>query len=151
EAGIERGDVISTVGGRPIHSVEEYDQRVRDHTERSEIDMTVIRGGTSRSVTVHARPFPMERSESLAWQLIGVRIAASEGPLRVTRVRADSPAARIGIEPGDTIVALAGARVKTEDEFRRKMVEVRLAQSVLLSIRRGPYLYQVPVPFDAAA
>ena len=147
EAGIERGDIISTVGSQPVHSVEEYDQRVRDHPETSQIELIVIRKGEARTVSVRARPFPTERAEALAWQLLGVQVAEAHGALRITRIRSSSPAARIGMEAGDLIVAVAGARVQTVPEFRRKMVEIRLAQSTLLSIRRGAYLYQVPVPF----
>jgi hypothetical protein len=56
-----------------------------------------------------------------------------------------------GILKRGGIVALAGTPVKSVDEFRRKMIEIRLAQAALLSIRRGPYLYHVNVAFGAAS
>jgi len=151
EAGVVRGDVIIAVDDHDVHSSEEYDRRVRDHTETSEIAFTVIRDAEPHQLTVKARPFPLERADALAWQLIGVELQESRGALHVTRVRPGSPAARIGFEVGDLVVGLGGLPVKNLDDFRRKMVDLRLAQTALVSIQRGPYLYHVPVPFGGNA
>ena len=147
EAGVVRGDVIVAVDDHDVHSSEEYDRRVRDHTETSEIAFTVTRDAEPHRLTVKARPFPLERADALAWQLIGVELRESRGALHVIQVRPGSPAARIGFEVGDLVVGLGGLPVKNLDDFRRKMVDLRLAQTALVSIQRGPYLYHVPVPF----
>jgi serine protease Do len=151
DAGLQRGDVIIAVDGRDLHSVEEYERRIRDHSETSDIMLTTTRAGHMRQVTVHAHGFPADRADTLAWEGIGFALAEARGGLRVTRVRPNSPAARIGLEAGDFIVALAGAPVNKLDDFRRKMVAIRRAQSVLLSVRRGPYVYHVTVPVAGAA
>jgi len=151
EAGVQSGDIITAIAGRDLHSLEEYEQRVRDHSENSDIELSISRDGTPRRVTLHAHPFPPERADALAWQLLGVQLSAARTGLRVARVRAGSPAARIGLESGDVIVALAGVPVKTLDDFRHKIVAVRLAQTALVSIRRGPYLYHVTVPLGGTA
>ena len=66
--------------------------------------------------------------------------------LVVRRVRPGSPAARIGVQKGDRLLGLAGAPLRSVAELRRKMIEVRSARSVLLSVGRGPYQYNVNVP-----
>ncbi len=149
EAGITPGEIITAVDAHAVHTAEEYDQRVRDHAESGEIPIDVSGEKGVRSVAVQARRFPSERADALAWQLIGVRLVEKGNGLHVEAVRPRSPAARIGVEPGDAIVALAGAPVRTLMEFRRKMSEVRLSQGTLLSVGRGPYVYQVNVPFAA--
>jgi serine protease Do len=146
-AGITPGELITAIDGRDVHSAEEYDQRIRDHAESGPIELTVTGQNGARQVTLHARRFPPERADALAWQLIGVRLAETRNGLSVDAVRPQSPAATIGVDVGDTIVALAGASVRTLEEFRRRMTDVRLARGTLLSIRRGPYVYQVNVPF----
>jgi len=148
-AGLQPADIITEIDGRGVHSAEEYDQRVRDHAEGAEIQFTIVRDNGSQRINLRARRFPLERADNLAWQLIGIQVGEDRGTLRVTRVRSGSSAARTGIEPGDVIVALAGTAVKSLDQFRRKMIEIRLAQAALLSIRRGPYLYNVNVAFGA--
>jgi serine protease Do len=147
DAGITPGEVITAIDGRDVRSAEEYDQRIRDHSENGAIEFTVIGADGARQVTLHARHFPAERADALAWQLIGVRVAETRGGLGVDAVRPQSPAARIGVDTGDMIVALAGVPVRTVEEFRRRVTDVRLARGTLVSIRRGPYLYQVNILF----
>jgi Do/DeqQ family serine protease len=147
DAGLERGDVIAAVDDHEVRSLEEYGRRIRDHAERSEISFTVNRNGTQQRIAISARPFPFERADDLAWQLIGIAIAEGRDGLRVTKVRPASPVARIGVQSGDFVVALGGSPVRRPDEFRKKMIEIRLAQTTLLSIRRGAQVYHVTVPF----
>ena len=146
EAGLERGDVITAIDGRDVHSIEEYDRRVRDHAESSTMEVTVLRASTRHQLSVRARPFPLERADSLAWQLIGIAVSEGRGGLRVAKVRSGGPAARIGVSSDDVIVALGGAQLSSTKEFRRKVIEIRLAQTTLLSVRRGAYVYHVTVP-----
>ena len=72
-------------------------------------------------------------------------MADDEG-LVVRRVRSGSPAARIGVQKGDRLLGLGGTPLRSVAELRRKMVEVRAARSILLSVGRGPYQYNVNVP-----
>jgi S1-C subfamily serine protease len=126
--------------------VEEYDQRIRDQPEESAIGMLVLRDGKERRLTVHARSFPAERADSLAWQLIGVRLEPAGKALQIKAVRSASPADRIGIEPGDALVGLAGTETPDLKAFRRRLVEIRFTRAALLSIVRGRRLYHVTVP-----
>lgn len=147
EAGIAPGEVIAAIDGRDVHSADEYEQRIRDHAESGQIELTLRSENGSRRVSLHTRRFPLERADALAWQLIGVRVKETSTGMRVEAVRPQSPAARIGITVGDDIVALAGAPVRSAEDFRQRMAEVRLARGTLLSIRRGRYIYRIDVPF----
>ncbi len=146
EAGVARGDVITAVNGRPVQSRYEFEQRVRDQPVDGEIPLTVTRDGAERALKVRAREYPLERADTLAWDLLGVRIEAQRSGLVVRAVRPGSSAARIGVQRGDFVVGLGGVALADVAAFQKKMIEVRLAQSVLLSVRRGEYVYNVPVP-----
>jgi len=145
-AGVARGDVITAVNGRPVQSRYEFEQRVRDQPVDGEIRLTVTRDGAERTLTVRAREYPLDGADALAWDLLGLRVDAQRSGLVVRAVRAGSSAARIGVERGDYVVGLGGVALDSVAAFRKKMIEVRLAQSVLLSVRRGEYVYNVPVP-----
>ncbi len=145
-AGLERGDVIVAIDGHHLHSTDEYDQRVRDHAANSEMQLSISRDGKSRTITVHTTQYPTARADDLAWDLLGLRLEDADGAVAVRRVRRGSNAARIGIEPGDHVVGLGGVGVKDLKAFRKKMVEVRLARRVLLSVQRGRYVYNVAIP-----
>ncbi len=145
-AGIEREDLILSVNDRPVHSAEEWESRLHDTPIGSPLHLSLLRDGSSREVTVVAQHFPGARADQLTWRLLGLRLAPHDSALRVTAVRQQSPADRVGIKKGDVISALAGRPVNSMEEFRLRMVKNRHAQRVLVSVLRGTRLYQVPLP-----
>ena len=145
-AGVARGDAIIKVDGRDVASREEFEQRIDDHTEGDRITLTLRRDGRDEEVGLAAGTFPAARADELAWQLLGVAAAGAEDGLFVSRVRSGSPAARIGVQRGDRLLGLGGTPLRSIAELRRKMIDLRGARSVLLSVGRGPYQYNVNVP-----
>ena len=148
KAGLQRGDLVLEFNGRPLHSAEEYLQREREYASGDTLQLHVLRGSGEENVTVTAARFPQEKADDLAWQLLGLAVSESENGLAIKKVRPESPAARIGIERGDAILGLSGAQTKTLAEFRRKIIDARLSQSLLVSIARGRQLYNVAIPLD---
>ncbi len=146
KAGLQRGDVLLSLNGRPLHSAEEYMQREREFSSGDTLRLRVLRGQREEDIAVIASRFPQEKADELAWQLIGVSVTEGEDGVEVRKVRPGSPAARIGVEQGDMILGLSGAQTKSLSEFRRKMIDARLNQSALLSIARGRQLYHVTIP-----
>jgi len=145
-AGLERGDAIVKVDGHEVASREEFEQRVGDHAEGETIRITRRRDGRDEDVELHAASFPAARADELAWQLLGIETGEDHDGLVVRRVRPGSPAARIGVAHGDRVLGLGGAPLHTLAELRKKMIEVRAARAVLLSIGRGAYQYNINVP-----
>src|SRR5881628_1902461 len=145
-AGVARGDALVKVDGREVASREEFEQRIDDHAEGDRITLTLRRDGRDEEVGLAAGTFPAARADELAWQLLGVAAAGAEDGLFVSRVRSGSPAARIGVQRGDRLLGLGGTPLHSVAELRRKMIELRGARSVLLSVGRGPYQYNVNVP-----
>jgi Do/DeqQ family serine protease len=150
-AGLRPGDVISNVGKNKVRSIEEYDQRIRDYTEDARIPLRIIRDGASRGVIVLSRRFPDERADAVAWERLGFAVRETRALLQVSRIRRRSPAAGIGLETGDYVLAVAGSRVRTLKEFRARVVESRLAGAVLLSVRRGRSVYHVPLRMESGS
>src|SRR5881409_3082758 len=145
-AGLTRGDTIVRVDGREVASREEFEQRIEDHAEGDRITLTLRRDGRDAEVGLAAATFQAARADELAWQLLGVAAAGAEDGLFVSRVRSGSPAARIGVQRGDRLLGLGGTPLRSIAELRRKMIDLRGARSVLLSVGRGPYQYNVNVP-----
>lgn len=146
DAGLAAGEVILEVDGKPVHSTEEYDQRVRDRAADAEILLSVRREDGERTVRVRSRTFPIERAETLAWKLLGLRVRETRGALAVAEVRRGSAAARIGITRGDFLVGIGGTPLDSLDRFRRRVVDVRNNQSVMVSIQRGQRIHNVQMP-----
>src|SRR5206468_9329027 len=112
DADLERGDAIVKVDGREVASREEFDQRVGDHAEGDRITLLRRREGRDEEVAIRAGTFPSARADELAWQLLGLEATADDDGLVVRRVRAGSPAARIGVQRGDRLLGLGGAPLR---------------------------------------
>ncbi|MCX5560534.1 trypsin-like peptidase domain-containing protein [Streptomyces sp. NBC_00038] len=52
KAGIEEGDVITEIDGRPVHSGEELIVKTRAHRPGDTLRLTVLRGGTEKQITL---------------------------------------------------------------------------------------------------
>jgi S1-C subfamily serine protease len=138
--------VLTQVDGREVRSEEEFERRVQDHAQGERLSVTRRRDGADAVVTLTAAPFPAERADDLAWSRLGLEVAEGKDGVDVRRVRGGSPAARIGVERGDRVLALDGTEIRSLADFRRRMFESRRARGVLLSIGRGRYQYNVRVP-----
>jgi serine protease Do len=145
-AGLARGDLITRVGGHEVQSRDEFEDRIAAHGAGERVTVTVRREGGSEDVEMAVAAFPDADADQLLWRLLGLDVKEARGALVVERVRQGSPAARIGVERGDRLLGLAGVGLESERALRRKVVELRGARSVLLSIGRGPYQYNVNVP-----
>jgi serine protease Do len=148
KAGLQRGDILLGLDGRPLRSAEEYLQRERESSHGATLRLRVLRDREEKEIAVKAMRFPQEKADDLAWQLLGISVSEGEGGLAVKKVRPGSPAAQIGIERGDVILELSGAQTRTLVEFRRGMIDARHSQSLLVSIGRGRQLYNVSIPLD---
>ncbi|MFN8545083.1 MAG: trypsin-like peptidase domain-containing protein [Candidatus Binatia bacterium] len=146
KAGVERGDLVTRVDGREVRSRDEFDDLVENHAAGETLTLAVRRDDRDRDVPMTAAAFPDADSDDLAWRLLGLALEPKGEDLVVTRIRSGSPAARIGVERGDRLLGLGGAPLRSQAEFRRKMIEVRTKRGVLLSIGRGPYQYNINVP-----
>ncbi|MGH7893240.1 MAG: trypsin-like peptidase domain-containing protein, partial [Candidatus Binatia bacterium] len=147
-AGLVRGDVVVKIDGREVTSRDDFESRVeaREAGERIALTVSGDEDGAEREVTVTAATFPDADADALLWSLLGFAAAPDQGGLAVAKVRAGSPVARIGLRRGDRILGLEGSAVETLAELRRRIIEARGARSVVLTVGRGPYQYNVQVP-----
>lgn len=147
-AGLQRGDVIISLDGKPLQTSEEYLQRERAYSTGAKLRFRVSRDRQEKEVVVTAGRFPQEKADDLAWKLLGLAVVETKDGLEVKRVRDGGPAERIGFARGDTILGIAGNQIKTMAEFRRKVIGARMSQGLLLSVVRGHSLYNITVPLD---
>jgi len=148
KAGVEQGDIITALGGAPVGSSEEYDQRLRNQAEDAVVQIELLREQKALRIELQAEAFPAERADTLAWQSLGIRVDQGRGGMRVVEVRPGSPAAQIGFQPGDEVVGLGGRPVPNVERFRREVAETRASRSVLVSVSRGRLLYHVTLQLE---
>jgi hypothetical protein len=76
---------------------------------------------------------------------LGIELAESNGVVTITKVLADTPAARAGLLAGDRIEQVQGKAAKTAAEVHRRTAKVTAGQEVRLGIRRGDQSREITV------
>jgi len=145
-AGVRAGDVVTEIAGSPVADVEDFSARLRGYPARTSFALTLFRTGHELTLTVTPEKFPASAVDALAWERLGLKVAAGRGGLVVVGVRRGSQAAQFGLEPGDLITRLDNEPVSSLDAFRDGLTSSH-GRGVLLSVRRGPFTYPLGFRF----
>lgn len=128
-AGIEPGDVVIAVNGRSVRSSRDLRNAIGLMRAGSQVELTILRDGKEETVTAH-----LDDGQEMRDQVRSTRALAGaeledlrpgmsgygrvEGVV-VARVAPGSPAARIGLLPGDVIMAVNREPVRSVAELHR--------------------------------
>jgi S1-C subfamily serine protease len=149
-AGVRKGDGIDAVGEQPVESAAEYRFRVRDVPLGGTARLQLSRNGSRLAVAVRPVELSAERIEAQVIQRVGLEAAEERGRsgavLVVRSVRGGSPAAQVGIQPGDWIRQVNSREVSTVTDWKRAMLQARKAGRLEILVQRG-YMYR-RVAFD---
>ncbi len=158
--GIEAGDVILKVDGETVETSSQVPVMIAGKKPGSSVAIEVWRNGSTKELSV--RPVeiqekgarvasnPAQQADETARLGLAVRPltqqekrqAETDGDLLVEDV--DGPAAAAGVQPGDVILGVNGARVKSMDELRSASKK-RTGKVVALLIERDNAQIFVPV------
>jgi serine protease Do len=147
EAGLQRGDVIASVGTTQIEDADDFRSRLKSFPAKAAMKLQTFRAGQLGEVVVTPVEFPARLVDSTVWERLGVRVKAADGGMVISAIRPGTPAARVGLEPGDVIRKLNNRPVATVDAFREIVVQARSSTSVLLLVKRGNRGYYLTLPF----
>ena len=146
-AGVQRGDIVTSVGNSQVEDADDFEVRLRGYPARTPLSFELFRAGQTVKVSLTAAEFPRKLAEGLAWDRLGLRTRAAAGGLAISAVRPGSPAARAGLEPGDVLLRLNNQPLGSTDAFREALIAARTSKSVLLLVRRGRLGYYLTLPF----
>jgi len=155
-AGLEQGDVIVELLGKPVYSVERLRWLVRQAPESKPVNLRLQRDGSSQTVTVEFRRpqatakshrvLPGGHGHSLAF--LGVQIqpmtpqlrrafgASEDAGVLVAAVVKDSPAEKAGLAVGDIIVRMDRKRIQRVADFYRVLRYFDPGESVEMEVIR---------------
>jgi serine protease Do len=161
KAGLKPGDVILSADGKPVKTVHDLPRLVAAMPPGQKLEMTLRRSG--KEMNVAATTSEMEQQEQHAAAStgsstddkpasasgLGLQLAAIDQGMRrqyripkevegvvVTKVAGDSPAASLGIEPGDVIVSVDQQPVKTPQEAAEQLKQAAAHGNILLLLNR---------------
>ena len=160
KAGILQGDVIVTAGGHPIRTVQELPRLVAATPPGQKLDLTIRRDGKESTLAATVattpekpqqvaaapghRPDREEEASGLGLQLAAIspklrnqfRIPKDVDGVVVTKISPDSPAASLGMEPGDVIVSVERQPATTPQQAAAALKEAAAKGNVLLLLNR---------------
>lgn len=129
DAKVPEGARIVEIGGRSLAAgagLGDATLAVVDASKNGAVDLTLETADGRRRIRV---PFAAPPTERLAWQRLGIRATEVTPDVRaktnypagsgilVTEVRDGSPAARVGLQPGDLLVAFGEQALTVEEDL----------------------------------
>ncbi|HYH06670.1 MAG TPA: trypsin-like peptidase domain-containing protein [Thermoanaerobaculia bacterium] len=145
-AGLRTGDVITSVGGKPVDSREAFSTAVATLAPGQTISMTVDRAGSSRTVQVRGSEPPGSLGLRILEEVAGLRVADQRRSVIIDDVISGTRAAEIGLAPGDVIVAVNGSEVDSTRDLNTQIIAGAERSSIVLSVQRGRYVYNLTFP-----
>ncbi len=145
-AGLRRGDVITAVGGRAVESREQFSTAIATVGAGDSVKVTIVRDGAARDVTVRATDAPRGAGLTILEEVAGIRVEDRNEAVMISSVIANTRADRIGLQPGDVIVAIDGIEVRTKQALSDAMMRSTERSSIVLSIARGRFIYNLSFP-----
>jgi serine protease Do/serine protease DegQ len=146
-AGIEAGDVITSVRDQPIKTNTELRNTIGMLKVGDSVQIGLLREGKPMTVTAVLRePAQLADASAIHPSLAGAElIEASEdsaGGVRIRDVQPGSPAAQAGLLADDRIIAVNRVRISTLAELREA---AKGQASMLVQLRRGSQVLLLPL------
>ncbi len=152
EAGIMRGDVITSFDGKKIHDSSDLPFIVASTPVGKKVEVELIRNGKSKTLKVTIEELGEEKGAEMAGEAehdLGMtveeitpeiaryfRLSETNG-LVVTRVLNGSPAADSGFAPGDMILEIDQKPVKSLSKFNRILSSYKAGNTILFLVKRA--------------
>ncbi len=162
-AGIRKGDVMESVNGRLISRTVDFLVTMLELRAGDKPAVTLLRDGHSVEVHVLLEAAPKPDGKSLAMDRFGVTVGDARedvarrfllrhpGGVIVLGIEPRSPADRVGLRPGDLLVAMGPYELNDVDMMGQLLSQVRQGDRVDVRFRRGrrDMLYEYEVPLYA--
>jgi serine protease Do len=171
KAGIQSGDVITSVNDVPVHDPRELARKIGTMAPGSSVKLGVIHQGQTKTLTLTLGTLPAQKEASTSSEQnqrevpdgelpkLGLTLAPSgkvsgsgnEGVV-VTAVNAGGVAAEHGFQIGDVILEVGGKTVSTPAEVRKSLADARSEgkHTVLFRVKSGDGMKFVALPLGNA-
>jgi len=145
-AGIEPGDIITAVAGRPVDSREAFGTYTSTLASGQPVSIAVERDGDARNVQVRPADPPADLGLRILREVAGLSVADERRTVVIDDVISGTRAAEIGLQPGDLIVYVNGVEVSSSLEANTQLMRGVDRSSFVLSVARGRYVYNLTFP-----
>jgi serine protease Do len=142
-AGLEPGDIVVSIDGRPIEGREDFDTALASTGTGRTLTLGFRREGQDRTVRLTTERTPDDLGLEILRRELGVGVRDTRNGPMVVSVTRNSPADAKGLDRGDLLLAVNNHKVKTVEELAKSVEGGFSRSSLVLSVWREPYLYNV--------
>jgi serine protease Do len=168
KAGIESGDVITTVNGMQVKDARDLAKKIGSQAPGEAVKLGVLDKGSDKTVSVTLGTMPSEREAKALMHedgghhsgpavvgKLGLSLApasrvdgAGDAGVVVTNVDPDGPAAERGVKAGDVILEVAGKTVSSPGDVRKALGSAGDTgrHTVLMRVKSGDSTRFVALP-----
>lgn len=147
-AGLRPGDVITSVGGKPVDSREGFSTDTATVPSGQPLQLTINRNGANQTITLRPVDPPRDLGLRILWEIAGLRTGDSGGAM-IDEVARGSRAENIGLQRGDYIVGVNGNEVRSVNDLNTALTNSSERSSVVLDVQRGRFVYSLTFPMSA--
>ncbi len=145
QARLAPGDVILSVNGIEVEDKDSYLALMRGQTRSEDVVLEVLHAEKVNKIRLRPQSLTTAQVQSFAWSRWGMaldRDSRGRGML-VTKVKKNSPAGRLGLQPGDKIHQIGNRRVGSQQDFLDAFLRYRMNNKVMFKVQRGRNFYYV--------
>jgi S1-C subfamily serine protease len=135
-AGLKAGDRIKSVGGKAVEDLTGLRAALAGFKSGDKAELVFERDGKEETVQVEFGAAAAPPAARTAPSGIATSRADDKPGALVSRVRADSPAAKAGLKGGDRIVEVAGKTVKDRTEWANLLRGFKAGERVEIVVER---------------
>ena len=148
-AGLEKGDLVTSLGRTRVSSEGEFQQALSGYTVDSDIPVKFVRDGRRKSIKIKAAKLSTDEAVQDASERIGIRVGELTPKLRnqygirvqngvvVVDIYPRSMAVRAGMRQGDVILQINDRDILNMDGYNKAMATALRRKNMLMLIQRG--------------
>lgn len=142
-AGLAPGDVVVAIDGRLVEGRDDFDTALASAGPGRTLVVAFRREGQERTARLTTERTPDDLGLEILRRELGVVARDTKGGPMVSAVTRNSPADGKGLDRGDLLLAVNNRKVKTVEELAKAVEGGFSRSSLVLSVYREPYLYNV--------
>jgi M6 family metalloprotease-like protein len=139
KAGLQAGDVVTTVAGQAVKTTAELKEKLRLLTAGDQIAIAVTRGGKPFTFAATPKPVSKPFDATAARAVMGITAGEpnDKGGVDLARVTDGGPAAKAGLKGGDVLLAIDDQPVTGQNRLTSVLSGFRPGESITVRYRRG--------------
>jgi serine protease Do len=142
-AGLAPGDVVVAIDGRAVEGRDDFDTALASTGTGHALAVSFRREGQERTALLTPERTPDDLGLEILRRELGVVMRDTKNGPMVSAVTRGSPADGKGLDRGDLLLAVNNRKVSTVEELAKAVEAGFSRSSLVLSVFREPYLYNV--------